>query len=156
MKNYLLPQSFKIVGWILFIAGLVLGILWYADVNIEFLDRRVFSLIDTPLIKETKYFKVVENNIIDELAGVFIIVGALFTCFAKLKDEDEYSSKIRLESLVWATHLNYILIVLSIIFVYDLEFFHVMVFNMVTILLFFMLRFHLLIRRTRKSISHEE
>ena len=72
------------------------------------------------------------------------------------KTEDEFISRLRLESLVWATYVNYIILALSIIFIYDEVFFWVMILNMFTILLFFLLRFNWILSRTKKQMAHEE
>jgi len=40
--------------------------------------------------------------------------------------------------------------------VFDMAFFNVMIFNMFTILIFFMLRFHYVLYKTKKTTEHEE
>ena len=75
---------------------------------------------------------------------------------SKEKIEDEYIAKTRLESLVWATYLNYCILLLALLFVYDMAFFWVMIFNMFTLLLFFIVRFNYLIFKLNKTESHEE
>ena len=73
---------------------------------------------------------------------------------------DEMISKIRLESLVWATYINYGILLLAMIFVYDMSFLWVMILNMFTILIFFIIRFNWQIlkfkklRRETKSSLH--
>jgi len=49
---------------------------------------------------------------------------------------------IRIRSLVWATYINYGILLLAILFVYEFSFFNVLVFNMFTLLIFFILRFN--------------
>jgi hypothetical protein len=84
----------------------------------------------------------VKNNVFDELIGLLLIAGGLFIAFSKEETEDEFIAKIRLESLVWATYFNYAILMLSVIFVYGMSFFGVLVFNMFTLLLFFIIRFN--------------
>ncbi|MCB0375018.1 MAG: hypothetical protein KDD04_03770, partial [Sinomicrobium sp.] len=74
----------------------------------------------------------------------------------KEKDEDEFIGRIRLESLVWATYVNYGVLLLSFLFVYGLSFFWVMIVNMYTILIFFVVRFNLQLRKLKNSGNHEE
>ncbi len=50
-------------------------------------------------------------------------------------------------------HFNYSVLLIAILFVYDFAFFDVLVFNMFTPLIFFILRFNFL---KLKSRSHEE
>ncbi|VAW16950.1 hypothetical protein MNBD_BACTEROID05-629 [hydrothermal vent metagenome] len=100
---------------------------------------------------EKKFVGIVNNNILNEILGISMIVGSILVAFSKEKDEDEFISKIRLESLVWATYLNYAILFLAFIFVYDLSFLWVMIFNMFTILIFFIIRFNWQIRKFRKT-----
>lgn len=141
-SNYLLPYRFKTIGWFIFIIGIVLGFISFFIVKEPaFLDCKVFALSELEFLGKQKFFEFVENNIFDEIISVFIIVGAIFVAFSKEKQEDEYISKIRLESLLWATYINYFILLFTIVFLYGGTFFWVMIFNMFTILFVFLIRF---------------
>ena len=157
--DYLFPFKFKIIGWILLLSGLFLGTLLIAN-DFEFPD---WSMQVFPLIGEKSGMFTVnesltwsENNISDELSAILIIVGGILVGFSKSKDEDEYISKIRTESLIWATYVNYGILLLTIIFVFDMAFFNVMIYNMFTLLLFFIIRFRYILFKSKKQLSHEE
>ena len=98
----------------------------------------------------------VANNILNEILGVLIIISTFLVAFSKEKSEDEYISKIRFESLAWAVYFNYAILILTILFIYDFAFLWVMVFNMFTVLLFFIVRFNWQISKLKKSASYEE
>ena len=154
--NYLLPHKYKKVGWILFILGIILGLFLVSDnYESDTLSIKVLSIFDTPFsdTKTSGYFRLIENDIINEIISLFIILGGLLVGFSKEKIEDEFIHKLRYESLAWAIILNYFILVFTIIFVYNLAFFDVLVFNMFTPLLFFIIRFNFL---KLKSRSHEE
>jgi len=157
--RYLFPHRYKPFGWILFGIGMVLGvILSLNDFDYPNWSANVFPLIGE---KEGVFTSNVSrswsnNNIADEIASLMIIIGGILVAFCKLKDEDEYSVTIRMESLIWATYVNYIVLILSIVFVYDMPFFNVLIYNMFTILLFFIIRFHYLIFKTKKLLQYEE
>lgn len=102
------------------------------------------------------FFGLVENNIFNEILGVFVIISSLIVAFSREKLEDEYISKIRLESLVWAVYLNYAILIISFLFLFDMTFFWVMIFNMFTIILFFIIRFHWQIYSLKKASENEE
>jgi len=142
---------------VLFIPGVLLGLV-YLTIQSEpsFLHFPVFSIAEQPLMDKTVFFTVTKNNIFDELIGILLIVGAIFIALSKEKHEDEFISKIRLESLVWATYINYAILLLSIILIYDLVFFWVLVFNMFTILIFFMARFNWALYKSKKHLHDEE
>lgn len=156
-SSYLLPHRFKIPGWVLFIVGAFLGILCLLNFEPAFLDLNVFGYGSTPLfISSTNHFDFFQNNILDELASLLLISGAIFIVFSKEKIEDEYISKIRLDSLVWAVYINYFILILTIIFVYDLAFLTILVFNMFTVLFFFILRFNWILYKTNKIKRDEK
>lgn len=153
--NYLLPNKFKTVGWILFIIGLIGGIFIYlSDYESDALTVNVLSVYNESFLGSEKgFFQIIENSILDELIALAIIAGGLLVGFSKEKVEDEFIYKLRKDSLVWAIIFNYAVLILTIVFVYDLAFFDVLVFNMFTPLLFFIFRFNFL---KHKSLSHEE
>ena len=156
--NYLLPNKYKTIGWILFILGLIGGVFIYmSDYESDALSIKVLSLYFDPFTigiqEEAGFFKIIENSIVDELIALAIIVGGLLVGFTKENIEDEFIYKLRKDSLVWAIIFNYAVLAFAIIFVYDFTFFDVLVFNMFTPLIFFIVRFNFL---KRKSLSHEE
>ena len=155
--RYLFPARYKKAGWFIFIPALLLGLLVILfDVEPGFLNVKVFALFDDGVFEGKGFFKVVSNNILNEILGVLIIAGGLLVAFSKEKDEDEFIGRIRLESLVWATYVNYGVLLLSFLFVYGLSFFWVMIVNMYTILIFFVVRFNLQLRKLKNSGNHEE
>jgi hypothetical protein len=93
---------------------------------------------------------------LDEISGLLLIIGGLLIVSSKAKSEDEFISKIRLESLLWATYVNYFILILTIIFIYDLIFFWILVFNMFTVLIFFIFRFNWVLYKSKKQIRDEE
>tara|TARA_R110002096_G_scaffold434373_1_gene655743 strand:+ start:766 stop:1236 length:471 start_codon:yes stop_codon:yes gene_type:complete len=141
--NYLLPNKYKKLGWILFILGILGGVFIYVigfDPT-EYLKMNVLSFYHDPYIGEPTFFKIIENGVLDELISIFIILGGLLVGFTKEKIEDEFIYKLRKDSLVWALIVNYSILMITILFVFDLAFFHVLMFNMFTPLLFFVIRF---------------
>ncbi len=153
--NYLLPNKFKTVGWVLFIIGIIGGIsIYLSDYESDALTVNVLSVYNESFLGSEKgFFQIIENSILDELIALAIITGGLLVGFSKEKVEDEFIYKLRKDSLVWAIIFNYAVLILTIVFVYDLAFFDVLVFNMFTPLLFFIFRFNFL---KHKSLSHEE
>jgi hypothetical protein len=155
--SYLLPNYLKKIGWSLFVLGLLMGIMFLIfQEGINFLDINVFALHSDQFLGDIGIFTVLENNVLDELACIFLIIGALLIAFSKEKVEDEFIAKIRLESLVWATYFNYTILLLAIIFIYGMGFFWVMSFNIFTMLFFFIIRFIWMKNKSKKELAHEE
>lgn len=157
-SRFLFSHKYKPFGWILLIIGLLLGIvLMLNDFDYPNWEAKVFPLIgEDGFLSKNKAFEWSWNNIADEIAAVLIIVGGVLVAFSKTEDEDEFIAKIRMESLIWATYVNYIVLIITILFVFDMAFFNVMIVNMFTILLFFIVRFHYILHKTKKGITNEE
>ncbi|MCB0436886.1 MAG: hypothetical protein KDD08_12605 [Mangrovimonas sp.] len=154
-SNYLLPHKYKTLGWVLFIIGLLSGsVLLFNGYDSSFLNVKVLTIYNEPIFSEgSSFFKIVDNNITDELVSLLIIIGGLLVGFSKEKVEDEFIYKLRKDSLVWAILFNYFILIATILLVYDLTFFHILVFNMFTPLVFFIIRFNFL---KYKANSHDE
>ena len=152
--NYLLPHKLKSFGWILFILGIICGVIVVTNqYESDALTVNVFSIYNEGLFgKNDGFFQIIENSILDELIAIAIIVGGLIVGFTKEKVEDEFIYKLRKDSLVWAIICNYIILLLAIIFIYDFTFFDILVFNMFTPLIFFIVRFNFL----KGRLNHEE
>ena len=151
--NLLLPYRFKSIGWVLLIPGLIMGIFYLIkqdDVSPIF-QLPVISIFNKELFADNiELIKVTQNNVFDEIASILIIGGGILVAFSKEKIEDEYIAKIRLESLVWATYINYAILLITLIFMYELTFFWVLVVNMFTLLLFFIVKFRIALSQLKK------
>ena len=121
----------------------------------NFLEIPVFAIYSDMALfgDDNGFFKIIRNDIANELVAILIIVGGIFVAFSKEKVEDEFIYKLRKDSLVWAFVVNYIILLLAVVFVYGLPFFHVVAFNMYTPIIFFVFRFTFMKIRSR---SHEE
>ncbi len=156
--HFLFPNQFKNIGWLLFVLS-VLGTLFISVFNKstdDYLNITVFSIYQDSIGEIPGFFKFIKNSIVDEILTVGIIVGGILVGFSKTKNEDEYISKIRYESLVWATYLNYGIVIFFTLFIYGLTYLNVLFYNMFTLLLFFIIRFHYMIYKLNKSINDDE
>ena len=156
--NYLFPHKFRLIGWILFIPSAVLGfMIMFNDFEFSFLNIKTLSLFPTPFLstgtRET--WSIINDNFSNELAGILLIVSAIFIAFSKEKKEDEYIAKIRLESLLWATYITFAIHIFCMLFFYDLTYLTSMIINMFTLLIVFIVRYNFIIYRS-KYISNEE
>ncbi|AWA28594.1 hypothetical protein HYN48_00025 [Flavobacterium magnum] len=155
---FLFPNSFKRIGWILFIPAFALC-LYFSVMNVDtdaLLQVNVFALLNDGLFGESKYFGVIRNSIIDELLLFCLIIGGIFICFSKLKREDEFISRIRYESLVWAVYINYGIVLLLAATIYGLPFMNVLFYNTFTMIFFFIIRFHYKLYQLKKAATDEE
>jgi hypothetical protein len=67
--SYLLPHKYKILGWVLFVLGLISGgIVVFGGYEIDVLKINVISVYDEGgFLGGTKgFFNIIENSILDE------------------------------------------------------------------------------------------
>jgi hypothetical protein len=173
-KN-LLPNRWKPLGWTLLVLFVPLGI-WYLAVEDDF-PVQIPVTIPWPFEGDTVFSGTVSNggaeisgstqrrqssdniltlNLIDELLALLIMAGLFITGFARLKNEDERIAQMRLEALQWAVYGNTLILVLCIAFIHGFLFLNVMIYNMFTPLLIFVLRFHWLIWQEARELKRQE
>ena len=145
-SNLLIANKYKKLGIVLLVPSLVLGALYrFADFSFDFLN------IDVNVIGRRNFFDE-QINLTDEFALTGIIIGLLLIAFSREKTEDEYIGKIRLESLQWAVLINYILLIIATWLVHGFAFVDVMMYNMLTILVIFIVRFHYVLKRNNSTL----
>ena len=76
--------------------------------------------------------------------------------FSKEKNEDEFISEIRLSSLLWAVWVSYMLLLIAFLLIYGSPFLEVMVYNMFTILIIFIVRFNFILYKNAKTVQDEK
>lgn len=167
-KN-LLPNCWKPIGWILLVLG-VSVIMWETIKEENPLLRNEVT-IPWPFGGKTSENSIVPDliqhnpngtitldlqSLIDELCYLMIISGLFIAGFARVKQEDERTAQMRLEALQWAIYGNTLVLALCIAFVYGMDFLLVMLYNMFTPLLIFVLRFHWLLVKETRELKEKE
>lgn len=131
MKTLLFPHSFQRIGWIIFALGIALGA--YA----------VFEGFNGSYTM---------NNI----TIISIIVGGVLATCSCEEIEDEMTQQLRLNALLMALYINFAALIVCSLLFYDMDFLNVMIYNMFTILLIFMVVFRWKIWRMKKALKNEE
>ena len=140
-SKFLLPSRFKWIGIILFIPFLILGILSrYQDFQLSFLDYS----------KGGKDLFSANQNYTDELAITGLIISLLMIAFSREKQEDEFIYHNRLESWEWAVLINFLLLLIASWIFYDEAFIDVMMYNLLTPLIIFIVRFNWVLIRNKR------
>lgn len=156
-NKLLLPNKYKLIGWFLLIPATISGLILYINDFAEFQYRaKVFSILEQEFMGKTEWFSFIETNITNTIVGVLFIVGAMFVGFSKEKREDEFIAKLRLSSLLWAVWVNYGLLTLGFLFVFNIAFVNVMLYNMFTVLIIFIVRFNYILYKNNKTVSDEK
>lgn len=150
----------KISGWIFY---LTIPIALYAFLTRRFEEYLVFKVFplfsyeltvtteNTENVVGSQGFRWIENGLVNEILIALIIVSGIINSFSKEKFEDELIGKLRTESLTLSLYLNYGIILLANFLIYELTFIYVLVFNLITILIFFNLIFKYKLYKHYKS-----
>ena len=159
--RFLLPNKLKLPGWILLIPSGILGVLAiFFHLEWNFLQMKVFAFYSDGVAyffsSPPIVFGLDNVNLTATILGIFFLIGSVMVAFSKEKYEDEFIAKIRLESLLWATYINYAILFLCFLFFYGTGFLYVMILNMFTILILFIIRFNYVLYRTSKPLQNEK
>ncbi len=147
--NYLFPNKLKKIGWMLFVPSVLIG--FYSIIFDDIPSPDFLDVTNNPFARGSGFIGTDgEDNLFNEILGVILIVSSFLVAFSKEKVEDEFISKLRLESLVWATYFNYSILLISMVFFYGFDFLSVMMVNMFSLLLFFIVRFNLMLQKSNR------
>lgn len=146
--SFLLPNKYKKLGWFIFIPAAVAGILFLTTGDkLGTISVPVWSVVNDKSLGELQWFSIIKTNVAPSLIGIAFIAGSALIGFSQEKNEDEYIGSLRLSALLWAVLVNYGLLLFAFTFIYGISFLTVMMYNMFTIPLLFILRFHFLLYR---------
>lgn len=155
-STMLLSNKFKKLGWSILIPSTILGLfVSISDYEFSWLNTKVFAMLNSDL-GQNNYFSFINNNITNELVAIFFLVGALLVTFSKEKEEDEYIASLRLNSLLWSVLVNYGILLFAFVFVFGFSFMYVMMYNMFTTLIIFIIRFNIVLFKNSKWSSNEK
>ena len=156
-SKLLLPNRYKTLGWFILIPSTLVGlILAYHQFGLDWIWARVFAIANDGKEGNYMYLGSRYTNITNTVVGSCFIIGALLVSFSKEKNEDEYIAEIRLSSLLWAVWVSYILLLIAFLLIYGSPFLDVMVYNMFTVLIIFIVRFNYILHKNSKTVSDEK
>ena len=148
MKLFL-PNKLRIYGWMILLFGIILGVSrFYFGVKPEFLNIKVFAVYSKYF--ETNYFKVIENHVSEELTALLILVGLFILSFTNEKIENDSVSAIRYKSFIFTFYINTVLIALSFLFVYGFGFINILVINVFSPFIIYIILFRYFLSKILK------
>lgn len=153
----LLPSKYKTIGWFVLIPAAIMGIIIsFTGYDANWFNTKVFAIFNDEVFGKKQFFRFIQIDITNTVVGTLFIFGGLLVSFSKEKNEDEYISKLRLSSLLWAVAVSYLLLLLAFIFVYGTAFLNVMIYNMFTVLIIFIIRFNYILYKNAKTVPDEK
>ena len=85
------------------------------------------------------------------LTTLLMAIGLFIAAFSKEKIEDEQIMQLRLASLQWAVYVNFLFLIISLVFSTDTE--HILFLNLLVPLVFFIIRFRWKIFQNNRLIN---
>ncbi len=105
------------------------------------------------------------NNLTDEIAMSFFVTGMIFIGFSRLKNENEFTNKLRLNALYWSVLINILIILIDVIAEYVgeelnipilMKHFGFLTYNVFILLAIFIARFYYLLYKSKKNKQSEQ
>lgn len=147
--SFLLPNQYKVFGLII---TAVFGILGYFCMSTDFKIPN-FQIYEP---QDQSSFSFSDYNLTNELAFLGVTVGLLMISFAKEKMEDELIVNLRLRSLQWSVLISFSLLIIISFSAYGLGFLFLLVYNVWTVLLVFIIKFHVCLYQLKKESRDEK
>ncbi len=148
VRNLLLPASFRIIGYISVVFGVLAGILRFKEgIKPEFLTRKVFAVFSSFL--ENKYFEYIKNNLGEEICTFFIIAGLYMIALSREKRETEVVSELRTKSMIISMYITLAFLTLSIWTTFGFAFLYMTIIAMAVMPLSYIILFRINIWTSR-------
>jgi len=114
-------------------------------INPKIFECKVFAVYSAYF--KTRYFSIIENNIMEELCGVLVLLGLFLVALAKEKDEKPIYQEFRSKALLLSIIASTAIVLLSFIFVYGTAFLAVLTINIFLPLILYNLLFFFMLYR---------
>lgn len=159
MKTEILfPHRLKIPSLLLFLPSILLLItmqVFHVDMEWLTLEVSLPVLTDDPLFGERRFFVWVEREISYLILLTLTIISGVVFAFSREKQEDEMIGSIRKDSLIWAFYFNYAVLIFSLFAFAGFDLFLILALNILSLLLFFIIRFEWQKRRLNLELHAE-
>jgi hypothetical protein len=139
MEKILLPYRWKYVGWMLTMIGFILGGIY---LTYEFTLRMpVFAVFSSFL--ETRMFVTFKTNVADDLILLLLITGFGMAVGSRERIESEQLDLVRAKAFAKAFMANTIFLLFTILFVFGGGFLGVLILNLISFSIFYLLFFNI-------------
>ncbi|PWK73712.1 hypothetical protein LX99_04097 [Mucilaginibacter oryzae] len=148
-SRFLFPAKARSFGLILLLAGLAFYIYSQNSVN------EIFVWHNLPRALQNFTGSILDENFDDEIQLLMVLSGLILLAFSKERLEDEHITQLRSDSLQWAVYVNYSVFAVLIFASYGLGFLMFTMYNVLTLLVFFIIRFRWKIFLLNKALTTE-
>jgi|APIni6443716594_1056825.scaffolds.fasta_scaffold15535_2 hypothetical protein len=150
VSSFLLPGGFKPFGYVFTGLGIVLIVIrFYYSIKPEFFNWHVFAFYSSYL--ETKWMHLIQNQMLEEIAGSLIISGSFMLAFTRENIENEHINMLRLKAFFISVYINTLISLLALFFIFGFGYFYFLIFNMESGILFYLVAFRIIMARTSSA-----
>jgi len=145
--NILLPYKFKTPGYICTVVAVVLSVVYFyfrLQISVP-----VFAVISSNI--ETNIFTIFETNFFEKLIMLIFVAGFSLVVFSREKEEARYLRIVRIMALKRTIAAYILWMILSIIFVYGNAFIAVLVINIISPFIIYLIIFNTIKYRELKK-----
>lgn len=157
MRSTLFSHNYRYIGWPMLSFGLILGILViFFEFEFPWMEWKMIGFGDEILLnsKEENTPKfLIRDNFTNELVALLVLIGSVFIAFSKEKVEDEFFQQLRFDAIIWALKIQSLLLLLAILFLYNVVFLQFMMVALVSFFIFYIGRYHFLLFLLKKQAS---
>ena len=142
-SQFLFPHKWRIPGLGLFLIGFVLYLFSSSSsdpIGAWHLSHPLVLGIDSQIL-------------VNDIEYLLLIIGLLLIAFSKEVIEDEQIAQLRLDSLQWAIYANYGILIACVLFINGSPFLTVVCYNVLSPIIFFIIRFRWKIRQLNRSLK---
>jgi len=151
-SKILLPRYFRYIGLALTIAGIVFSVIRFGyGIKPGFLEVKVFVVYAAYL--QSSEFRVITNNISEEICGITLLMGLFFLAFSRFKTETDEIWGLRTKSFIYSLYTLTTLLLFCLMFIYGWGFLMVMTANLFLYLLVYNIWFYILFFRASRGVN---
>lgn len=154
-EQLLFPHKFKIIGWLLFIPGLIGALLFIVFKWFPFeLTATVYSIFNPDGENGFSMF-IPNHDIRDEIIVMLMSIGGILVAYSAEKDENDLVKSIRLNSFKWSFFLGMVFIVITTPWIYEFSYLRIMMYNMYAPLIIYILKFNITLYYRKNQHKNE-
>ena len=151
-SRILLPRYFRYIGLTLTLAGIVFSVIRFGyGIKPDFLEVKVFVVYAAYL--QSSEFRMITNNISEEICGITLLLGLFFLAFSRFKTETEEIWGLRTKSFMYSLYTLTALLLFCLMFIYGWGFLMVMTANLFLYLLVYNIWFYILFFRASRGVN---
>ncbi|AYL98390.1 hypothetical protein [Mucilaginibacter celer] len=148
-SRFLFPAKARFLGLLLFLGGLAFYI--YSQNS----TKEILVWHNLPKSLQSLTGSILDENFDDEVQLFMVLSGLILLAFSKERVEDEHIIQLRSDSLQWAVYVNYSVFAVLIFVAYGIGFLMFTMYNVLTLLVFFIIRFRWKIFLLNKGLTTE-